>query len=70
MRRTGQDFPDRYVFREFPDGGKGTAWSGRLSPASSQGEWQYLVTRTGIPPLSGNLLIRQNIFVPVQNGII
>lgn len=57
MLRTGQDFRCRGAFREFPDGERGQHGSEAITCEQS-GRKRRRVTRTGIPPLQGSLLIR------------
>lgn len=57
MLRTGQDFRCRGVFREFPDGEREQHGSEAITCEQS-GRKRRRVTRTGIPPLQGSLLIR------------
>ncbi len=71
MRRTGQDFPDSHAFRESPAGVRRQQSQGSYHlravgakhmwrfPAESDRTLRISVTRTGIPPLEGNLLIRE-----------
>lgn len=71
MRRTGQDFPDSYVFRESPAGARRHHGQGsyHLRAVRAKHMWKFpaepdmalhtSVARTGIPPLEGKLLIRQ-----------
>lgn len=64
MRRTGQDFHDRTVFREFPAGAREQQRQDS-HPLRAVGANQTTVTRTGFPPLQGSLLIRKTFFNPM-----
>ena len=62
MRRTGQDFPGRNVFREPPAGVRRQHGPGGY-PLRAVGRTAKPVARTGTPPLSGDLLT-QPLFQP------
>ena len=57
MRRTGQDFPVRFVYRESRQVERDNI-AGAAIPCEQSGRTVSPVALTGIPPLSGNQLIR------------